>query len=277
MVNWCYRRDAGIAVRLRKESLSSIFNDPSFALSTNCPLFSWLLYNEENYNTLVKLGLLEDIPYKSRDPRAHSFYLMSNIFKRHLTVSPLIQEVVENRIRRYRNSTLVGFHIRKGDRHSDFKETRDFIFGEDVYQFVRCSIVQSHPNAVLFVASDSTEAKNVIRANTRHVVITVSSKARHSNGSMGLKKNIDILAESFADMLTVGSCDYVVGTWRSTFSVVAAAFQGRIPYFVARRKACFQPTYVDYCNVCLTRRTGFGGIFLNDSDSQSPGVVLTIA
>ena len=124
--------------------------------------------------------------------------------------------------------------------------------------------------AVLFVASDSTEAKNVIRANTRHVVITVSSKARHSNGSMGLKKNIDILAESFADMLTVGSCDYVVGTWRSTFSVVAAAFQGRIPYFVARRKACFQPTYVDYCNVCLTRRTWFGGIFLNDSDSQSP-------
>lgn len=251
MVNWCFRPYAGIAIQLKNESIHSIFTHPSFALSTNCPLFSWLLFNEENYNALVKIGLLEDVPYHSRDPRAHSFYLMSNILRKHVIVSPMIQEAVENRLRRFRNSTLVGFHIRKGDRHSDFKETRDFIYGDDVYQFARCSVVQSHPGAVLFVASDSTEAKNVVKSSTRHPVITVASKARHSNGHMGQNTNIDILAESFTDMLTVGACDYVVGTWKSTFSVIAAAFQGNIPYFVARRKACFQPNYVDYWSVCL--------------------------
>ena len=215
-------------------------------------MFYWILFNEDNYNACVRSGLLENIPFKERSPKTNAFLLMSNIIHRFIRVSPLIQDQVNNRIRSMGNQTTIGFHIRKGDRHSDFHETRQFLLDTDVKSFSHCSIVNSHPKAVLFVASDSSEAKQKVIATTTRRVFTSSKRARHSNAAMRKEKNVGILFDSFIDLLTVASCDYMVGTWKSSFSVVAGAFQGKVPYFVTRMSKCFQPETVSYSLFCYT-------------------------
>ena len=71
--------------------------------------------------------------------------------------------------------------MRMGDKKSDFKETRSFIYESDLMQFINCPVVNEHPSAPIFVSSDSSYAKEVIMNNTQnHRVITYNQKAIHS-------------------------------------------------------------------------------------------------
>ena len=106
--------------------------------------------------------------------------------------------------------------------------------------------MKKHAHAVLYVASDSAEAKKTVEKASMNRVVTSSTIARHSNASMRRDKNVDILTDAFVDLLTVASCDYVVGTWKSSFSVVAGAFHGKMPYFVKPWSRCEIPVSLGY-------------------------------
>ena len=212
--------------------LPTVFNHTSFALGTNCPLFHWILFNKYNYDRLVEAGLIDAIPFRRESTAKTSFKLMVNIIRNYLTVQPTVQQQVDQRRQTFNGQTSIGFHIRKGDKHADFKETRNFLYDRDVLAFPQCVIVQNHTNAVLYVASDSNEAKKMVQKATHHRVIVSSTVARHSHAAMRKEKNVDILMDSFVDLLAVASCDFIVGTWKSSFSVVAGAFRGVTPYFV---------------------------------------------
>ena len=120
------------------------------------------------------------------------------------------------------------------------------MYDSDIQSFVQCEVVKKHTQAVLYVASDSAEAKKAVEEASVNRVVTSSTIARHSNAAMRRDKNVDILTDAFIDMLTVASCDYVVGTWKSSFSVVAGAFQGKMPYFVKPWKKCVIPQSLGY-------------------------------
>ena len=67
---------------LQNMNVSEYFTRPHIILSTNCPLFSWMLLNRETYRQVVALGLLDDEPYGSKSASVLGFQLMSNILRR---------------------------------------------------------------------------------------------------------------------------------------------------------------------------------------------------
>lgn len=243
--NICYFDNTPLVNRIKNESIQSIFNDTHICITSNCPLYHWIVYNEENYHKLVKLGLLPDIPYSQYEPSIHGFYLLSNIVRKHLIPKEYIQQLVKIRTKEFANNkeyTSVAFHIRKGDGRADFKESRIFLYGGDVTSFSTCSLFDTIKNPLIFVASDSTEAKRkVISDNPKRKVVVSSAIAKHSKLAVRKDSNKHVLDNVLVDMLSLASCDYLIGTWKSTYSMIAGAFQGRLPYFVPRGQKCFIP------------------------------------
>ena len=62
-----------------------------------------------------------------------------------------------------------------------------------------------------------------------------------TNTEQDKEKSKHYLDDVLVDMLSLASCDYIIGTWRSSYSLLAAAFQGHIPYYVSRNTPCFIP------------------------------------
>ena len=54
------------------------------------------------------------------------------------------------------------------------------------------------------------------------------------------------LQTMFVDMMTLARCTFIVGTYKSSFSTLAAAFQGHIPFYVRQRAKCFLPRSIVY-------------------------------
>ena len=95
-----------------------------------------MMKNEENYNQAVALGLVENKPFRADNYSAVGFELMSTIVRRKLVINREIEIAVDKRFEVIGSGPVVGFHIRKGDRQSDFKETRNFLYNGDVKQFM---------------------------------------------------------------------------------------------------------------------------------------------
>ena len=106
-----------------------------------------------------------------------------------------------------------------GDRNSDFVEYRSFLFTKDIMSFLKCSIFDQYPKASIYIASDSNFAKGIVLNNTmNHEVFSFTPKATHSDSAFKSTKGNDIVKELFVELLTLGSCDALVGTYRSSFS-----------------------------------------------------------
>lgn len=205
----------------------------------------WMLYNEQTYHQVVQLGLLPEEPFSQTDPTLRGFALLSTVLRNHFIPHERILAAVKNRTKEFAGYTTVGFHIRKGDKHSDFKESRNFIYNGDVSSFSSCEVFSKVSNPLIFVASDSTEAKKQVELDnpTRKVIIS-SAVAQHTYSAVRKEGIKHLLDDVLIDMLTLASCDYVIGTWKSSYSILAGAFQGHLPYFVSRNKRCFIPKRV---------------------------------
>lgn len=234
--------------KLISQPITSVFNESHIILTTNCPLFAWLPYYNETYNALVRLGFLEDRPFKSVHPSIHGFNVLSYVTRNHFVFSEeILKTVRERRERMGSNKPCVGFHIRMGDRNSDFVEYRSFLFTKDIMSFLKCSIFDLYPKASIYIASDSNFAKGIILNNTmNHEVFSFTQKATHSDSAFKSRKGNDIVKELFYELLTMGSCDALVGTYRSSFTFLASSFQGKVPYLVTRNSKCFLPSSLHF-------------------------------
>lgn len=246
--NTCFRDKTPFVNKLKNETIQSLFNHTHMCISSNCPLYSWMLYNEETYHQIVKLGLLPDIPYSQLEPSIHGFNLLSNVLRRYFIPKEHIQESVRKQTSFInKNNTSVAFHIRKGDKKSDFKESRYFLYGKDVTSFSTCPLFDTIENPLIFVASDSTEAKKqVVDDNPSRKVVVSSAVAHHSYSAVRKESSKHVLDNVLVDMLSLASCDYLIGTWKSTYSIIAGAFQGHLPYFVTRGQKCFIPKRIQF-------------------------------
>lgn len=222
--------------------MQTMFNTTKSRVRTNCPLFSWMMRNEENFNQTVALGLIENRPFSAGNYSAVGFELMTNIVRKKLIINKDIEIAVDKRFEVIGSEPVVGFHIRKGDQQSDFKETRNFLYSCDMKYFMKCSVFSHAPNASIFIASDSTSTKYSLvnkYPNKRIVVFNVT--AEHTASAVRKDSGKTALQSVFVDMMTLARCTYIVGTYKSTFSTLAAAFQGHIPFYVRHRARCFLP------------------------------------
>ena len=79
-----------------------------------------------------------------------------------------------------------------------------------------------------------------------HEVFSFTPKATHSDSAFKSTKGNDIVKELFVELLALGSCDALVGTYRSSFSFLASSFQGKVPYLVTRNSKCFLPSSLHF-------------------------------
>ena len=232
------------------QPLNEIFPDSLIELYTHCPLFAWITSRKENYQQLVKMGLLDNYPFGYYDVSINGFYLLSNVLRRYFKITPYINQLVDRNLNGdWNKENRIGIHIRMGDRDADFKESNPFLFDNDVESFIDCNILNTYTKPTIYLASDSTKAKSKFYELNQKYLYKISStheKAKHTSVYNVPRGPSQILHQSVADLLSIAQSDQVIGTQDSTFSIVAAAFQGKIPYLVAKSKKCYQPRILEY-------------------------------
>lgn len=243
--NRCFTTKSPLSKSLMTKTLQSFVKGSHFVVSTNCPLFHYIVSNPENLRQLQELGLVE----YDYSPETVSFFLYSKILRTYVKPLPMIQQEVEQRLVNTTGRVVVGMHIRCGVPLADFKDQASFLALSDISTFYKCmkqKILKE--NAIVIVASDSTKAKTVIQNYLPMTEVRFTDK-RITHTMTRFSKLVELsgLQSSFTDMLTLSKVDVLVGTKSSTFSLTAAAFKGEIPHIVKRGgKQCDVPKTVIY-------------------------------
>lgn len=247
----CVDSNQKLSKLFMNNSLQTLFQDTLIDFYSNCPLFVWIAHNEEYYNRLITLGLLEAIPFSLHHPSIHGFHLLSSVLRNHITFTPMLTEyVAKNLGNHWDPSNRAGIHIRMGDLQSDLKETRVFLNESDIVQFLNCTILKTKNCSRLYLASDSKYAKQVFRSINRqfgYSFISSHQTAQHTSSYDALTEGpSEALFTSVADLISLAQTEVVVGTEFSSFSIVAAAFQGSEPYLVSKGGHCQQKKILNY-------------------------------
>lgn len=241
LYNSCFREKERNAQQLMNNPIEYVFNESYIVIQTNCPLFNWITYNKDNYYSLIRLQLLEDTRYESLHPAIHGFKVLSNIMRQHIVFNQELLNAVNDKKQIISHSKCISFHIRMGNYKSDFRDGRIFLYENDVMSFINCPIIMNYSRTPIVLSSDSTYAKSIIMNNTReHRVISSSNKAIHSSHFSFLNKNKGTFG-TFLDLLTLSNCNELIGTFGSTFTILASSLMGKLPYLVSKNSTCKQP------------------------------------
>lgn len=243
--NKCFTNKSMIARHLSRFPISSVVNGDTFVVSTNCPLFHYIIMNKENIQQLKDLGLIDE----NASLQNLSFFVYSKILRSYFQPLPIIQEEVERRLANTTGKYIIGMHIRCGNPMADFKDQSSFLNVKDIVTFNKCVKREAiRPDSVIVVASDSTKAKLMIQNyNPYKEVYYDNSKSQHTMTRYFNKMRLSSLQSSFSEMIMLSKANVLVGTARSTFSLTAGAFKGEIPYLVTTGiKSCSIPKVVSY-------------------------------
>ena len=241
-VDTCFSKDSIIAQYLMQHPINTLFKRRFIRITTNCPLFAWMTYNNQTYNSLVRLGFLKNEPFNSAHSGVYGFHVLSYVMKNHFVFSKQFLEKVGARRKAIGEGKCIGFHMRMGNTISDFKDTHQFLLNSIIPSFGNCSIVSKLKNATIFVSSDSNSAVQKIKNMLpNRKVVSFHRKAAHTgNIDFPKKENMD-LSNTLLDLATLGICDELVGTKSSTFTILASSLIGKLPYLVSRKSNCFIP------------------------------------
>ena len=194
-----------------------------------------------NYQALVQLGFLENKPFESAHPAIHGFHVFSYVMKNHIKFTQQFLNAVKDRSNKIGGKNCISFHVRMGDLKSDFKEKRCFLHESDLTSFAKCSIVSINPEMPIFISSDSSYAKSIINQTTNgHQMISFTKRASYTS-NLSFEKSYNSIYQTFLDLVTLGSCSELVGTYGSTFSILAASLIGKLPYLIAPNSTCEIP------------------------------------
>lgn len=212
-------------------------------VNENCPLFSYFLKNEDNLVLLQQRGYLSKkeckLPHK-----ALVSLLVERVFQYNLHVQESVVDSVNSILRPYESQlrvyhgkisnppfrkirNLVSVHIRYGSGGADFADTNAFLKANSTELFIECILPHIKPDDFIFVASDSTQAKNDFIKRFGNRVITSQEKLEHSGViKKGKKKNVIVEANSqsllnaLTDIIIASMASRFVGTQASTFSAM---------------------------------------------------------
>ena len=246
-----YRRDS-LVKRIMNTSVKELFPSNIISISTNCPLFAWLAANNETCQRLIQLGFLDSNVFNLRDQNVRGFYLLSYIVQHFFEVNKEMKQLVNQRVAMFGPGIHIGLHIRQGGNHGDFNDSRLFLNDKDIDSFIQCPLIQNISNPVIILISDSKQIKQQLIQNYSSMnIISYNNSAFHTEKAIIHGYVNQMIQSVFLDMLTLAKCDYIIGTWRSTYSLLSAAFQGHLPYFVMKNSKCSLPDLLHYSFVCL--------------------------
>ena len=223
-------------------------------LSTNCPLFLYIIKNPSNRRALTELGILPAVEIKPMplDRQAFSFY--SFFMRTHVVLSKSVQLEVQRRRSFHHNRNSVCMHIRCGIPLADFGDQSSFLSIKDISSFYLCQNTfplqdDSGATPIVVIASDSSRAKNMIRNyNSKNAeVIWWENRTIHTMTRYFRKTHSNVVESAVIDLFSLSQCSYFIGTFRSTFSLTAAAIMGNVPSLVKKgSKACEIPKVITF-------------------------------
>lgn len=188
----------------------------------------------------MKLGLLT--PREWNDTKnIRVFKLMSVILRRFFRFNVEYENEARSILKSYKTDYLVGMHFRMSDNNGDFREWVHFIYEEDALKALKCEYVDYSLHPVFYVASDSSYIKRRIREVSNTTVILSDKKALHSGREVNNTRINMALQALILDMIILSKCKMLIVTKGSSFSYIAAAFQGSVPYYISRNTTCFLP------------------------------------
>lgn len=209
------------------------------------------LQNKWFFDEYVKLGVFHESDYMNENLNHLAFRLNSYIAKRYFRFSDSIMKEVNDLLVGIEARDLVGYHIRMGDAASDVKEHANFLYSSDVMRFINCSHIHYTPHSVLYVASDSSLAKQWIKNTTSYRTLFQQSRVSHSWNDIREGVVSSAVKQVLVDIGVLSKCSVIVGTLGSSLTYLAACLQGSIPYYVTRNRDCYYPlnltTFVPLC------------------------------
>lgn len=170
-----------------------------------------------------------------------TFQVYSIILKNYIKPNDEIIHTVDSLLRGYNSRNLIGFHIRVSGKESDFKESAQFLYRSDLLRFINCSLIDYYKEPVIYVASDSSFAKQLIVNNTSHRVVFNNAIAIHTSSEIGKGNATTGVFGVLVDILALSRCQQIIGTKGSSLTYLAAAYQGDYPLYITRNTDCYYP------------------------------------
>ena len=234
------------------------------------PIYSKYLKRKEWFDAFVQLGVFNQSDYTTNSASILGFRLMSHIVRNYVTVNPSIVKAAAHLFANVTERYRIGFHLRMSDNSSDFRETfkmEHFLYNKDVKRVLDCHFIDYSRHPMFYVASDSSLVKDEIASLSNSTVIMNRDKSLHTGHKMSRNDRLLAFQSVLVDVMALSMCDALVVTKGSSLSFLAAAFQGRVPYYIARNTMCYLPrdltTMTPRCFDCFTHVSK--GVSLSDS------------
>ena len=146
------------------------------------------------------------------------------------------------------NGIRIGVHIRMGNGHADWKDSRAFMdqkhvnrFLNELKRFVKNALwrAKGKMDVKLFVSTDSSDEEELLRKKFPGMVVTTSGFERsHVGGIFKTKVTENAVTKAVLDVLLLGECDYLFLTPRSGFSKIGQYFADEGTPFVYVLRVC---------------------------------------
>lgn len=252
--NKCFSSKSHLSQKLTTQPISSVFQFNNMGLSTNCPLFLYIIKNPSNQRMLMELGILPTVETKSMPLDRQAFFFYSYFMRTHVILSKSVQMEVQRRGLFHHNRNSICMHVRCGVPLADFGDQSSFLSVKDISSFYHCQRTfpfqdDSGAKPVVVIASDSSRAKNIIRNyNSNNAeVIWWENRTTHTMTRYFRKTHSSVVESAVIDLFSLSQCSHFVGTFRSTFSLTAAAIMGKVPPLVKKgSKACEIPKVITF-------------------------------
>ena len=208
------------------------------------PAYEKHIKREEWFSVFVKLGVFHESDRDRYSSSVLGFMLMSHIVRNYVHVNPSISSEVNQFLSKYSGRYLVGFHLRMSDSSSDFREIHKmerFLYFNDAMNVIDCKFIDYSRHPVLYVASDSSYVKEQIEAHSNSTVIVNRGRSLHTDHGMSDSDRLLAYHSVLFDILALSKCESLIVTKGSSFSFLAAAFLGHVPYYITRNTACYLP------------------------------------
>ena len=144
--------------------------------------------------------------------------------------------------RKYKN--LYTLHIRHGKGEADFQDSMAFLRPNSTSLIMECILERLKEDDLIFVASDSTKTKEIIRKHFGDRVITLNSTLKHSSleemEQFSKKDQRLPIVNALTDMMIASMGNRFLGTHTSTLSTMAVMLGKPKEKYIGRiRDECF--------------------------------------
>lgn len=196
-----------------------------------------ILHNEPKTSRFVEMGLIKR---RSGIPKGRAeFYTLVDVYYNRCVrslfkPSSFLQELLNSYETQLGQGLRIGVHIRMGQGHSDWKDSRPFLnqnqvgsFIEKLHQFVNNKMkrLQNKNSVKIFLSTDSTQEEKLMRRQFPGMIVTTSTlKRSHVGGIYHARVEEESVLKAVLDVMLLGKCDFLFLTPRSGFSKIGLYF-----------------------------------------------------